>query len=582
MSWQLSLFLVVLVFASCLSFGLSYIVFQSIDKRTAPQLLGILLGCGIWTGTDAVILVSTDRSVILHLHDIGFIGSTLLVLSIFLFALEYTNREQHLTGRNVVALALPFIVVLVLVFTEQLLGHGLIRADYQLVWMGDFLVLIPEWGPAFTIDVLYSYALLGATLLLFVIEYVREEPRTAYRRQLILLISLMVVPAVASALYIAGATLIDPTGLGLTVTGALIYLLLFRFELLDLVPIARRTAVDNIEHGFMVLDDDGRIVDVNESMAAMVGTSRAALIGSGVETVYDEFPEIRELVEDDVSSFDEGGDSRQDIVIPSDGELRHFDVDVSPVYTSTDRYVGRVVMVRDVTEDRRREEQLRERTELLNQRNERLDQFASVVSHDLRNPLTIAKGYLEMERDRGRPMDYLDEVDDSLDRMEVIIKDVLTLARQTTESIDTEPVDLEDAATESWRMVDTRNGSLSVDSSGRFEADPDRLRRLFENLFRNAFDHGGDDVTVTVGSKPGGFYVEDDGSGIPEEIRESIFEVGYSTSREGTGFGLSIVSAIVDAHGWSVRAAEGSTGGARIEVTGVDDPTISDRSVVEM
>jgi signal transduction histidine kinase len=119
------------------------------------------------------------------------------------------------------------------------------------------------------------------------------------------------------------------------------------------------------------------------------------------------------------------------------------------------------------------------------------------------------------------------------------------------------------------------------------EGDPDRLLHVFENLFRNAVEHGGPDVTVRVGpiSRPAfeagknvgsGFFVADDGPGIPEERRETVFEAGHTTHSEGTGLGLSIVEQFVEAHGWSIRVTESADGGARFEVTGVpgvDAPT---------
>jgi len=98
-------------------------------------------------------------------------------------------------------------------------------------------------------------------------------------------------------------------------------------------------------------------------------------------------------------------------------------------------------------------------------------------------------------------------------------------------------------------MVETDTAELRVDDDLAFKADPARLKRLFENLFRNALDHGGPDVTVTVGAlsdKPG-FYVFDDGPGIPEGDGDSVFEPGYTTREEGTGFGLAIVAEMVTA-----------------------------------
>lgn len=109
-----------------------------------------------------------------------------------------------------------------------------------------------------------------------------------------------------------------------------------------------------------------------------------------------------------------------------------------------------------------------------------------------------------------------------------------------------------------------------VDTKSVIRADESRLRQVFENLIRNSIEHGGGDVTVRVGELADGFYVEDDGPGIPSGERERIFEAGHSTGEDSTGFGLSIVKEIVEAHGWQISATEGAAGGARFEITGVE------------
>jgi signal transduction histidine kinase len=103
-------------------------------------------------------------------------------------------------------------------------------------------------------------------------------------------------------------------------------------------------------------------------------------------------------------------------------------------------------------------------------------------------------------------------------------------------------------------------------------ADRSRLQQLFENLFSNSVAHAGVDVTVRVGLLDGrdGFYVEDDGPGIPETERSTVFEMGYTTDTDGTGFGLAICNQIADAHGWNFGVTEGRWGGARFEVSSVD------------
>ncbi|MFC5279251.1 sensor histidine kinase [Halorubrum rubrum] len=236
-------------------------------------------------------------------------------------------------------------------------------------------------------------------------------------------------------------------------------------------------------------------------------------------------------------------------------------------------------------EDRTRELEANERE--LERQNAQLERFAGVVSHDLRNPLSVARGNLELVRDERDDGDRLRAIADAHARMEALIDDLLTLARQG-EAIDaTETVHPAELSRVCWKEFSTGDATLSVEDVPPLAGDPDRLRQLFENLFRNSVEHGstgsraspgdsvehgGEDVTVTVGTLPDrdGFYVADDGPGIPESERERVLESGYSTAEEGTGFGLAIVAEIARAHGWDVRVVESTDGGARFEFSGVE------------
>ena len=205
----------------------------------------------------------------------------------------------------------------------------------------------------------------------------------------------------------------------------------------------------------------------------------------------------------------------------------------------------------------------------LRRQNDRLEQFASVVSHDLRNPLTVAEGHLEHVRTEHDD-ERLEEIDWALDRMDTLIEELLTLARDGDQIGQLEPIDLAALTRNCWRNVATAEATLRADIDRSIQADRGRLRQLLENLIRNAIEHGGDDVTVTVGELDDGFSIEDDGSGIPEGDRESVFDTGYSTSESGTGFGLTIVEQVADAHDWDVTVSESETGGARFEISGVE------------
>ena len=217
------------------------------------------------------------------------------------------------------------------------------------------------------------------------------------------------------------------------------------------------------------------------------------------------------------------------------------------------------------------EQELRDREETLAERNERLEQFASMVSHDLQNPLSIATGRLELYRETGDELD-LDEIEQALTRIEELVTDLTALARYGTTDAERESVSLPELARETWRLIDTRSATLSTEDC-TVTGDRSQLKALFENLFRNAVGHGGPDVTVRVGPLDNGFYVEDTGEGIDPEERDTAFEHGYTTGYSGSGIGLTIVSRIAQAHDWTVSLTESNEGGARFEFRDMTDDT---------
>ncbi|MXR41498.1 GAF domain-containing protein [Halobaculum sp. WSA2] len=219
----------------------------------------------------------------------------------------------------------------------------------------------------------------------------------------------------------------------------------------------------------------------------------------------------------------------------------------------------------------RRRAALGERTESLRRKNERLDEFASIVSHDLRNPLNVARGYVELAIEED-DTDELPAALDALDRMEDLVDATLSLAREGRDVEETEPTDVGDLAREAWAVVDAPAATLVVEDAPTVPADPERLRTLLENCLRNAVDHAGRDVTVVVGATPDGFFVADDGPGIPEGEREAALERGYTTADDGTGFGLAIVADIARAHGWTTELSESADGGLRLTFDGSRQP----------
>ncbi|MFC6826492.1 PAS domain S-box protein [Halopelagius fulvigenes] len=306
------------------------------------------------------------------------------------------------------------------------------------------------------------------------------------------------------------------------------------------------------------IDEDDRIDFVNDAAVSLSGYSREELRGADPSRIVeseedeDEFEKIHRLADaPDDSVRLEGTVQRPD------GSTRTIEANIAPLPTENGEFSGAVGVARDITARKEREEHLK--------------RFASVLSHDLRNPLNAAQAQATLLREaEGVESDYLDTLDRLHERMADIVDDVLTLAREGTTVEDPEPVELRRAVEKAWESTPSDEGTVVVaDELGTVRGDPRRVRRLFENLLDNAVTHAGPDVTVRVEPLPDGFAVTDDGPGIPPEERDSVFEYGYSTAERGTGFGLNIVAEIAKAHGWSVSLGDADAEGTRFEVTGV-------------
>ncbi|WP_459889739.1 PAS domain S-box protein [Halostagnicola bangensis] len=312
-------------------------------------------------------------------------------------------------------------------------------------------------------------------------------------------------------------------------------------------------------------DAEGRLRDVNRRFCDELGYEPEELVGKAVwdlDTTV-EPSEARafwtDLPTNSPRRFEGVLERKDGSTFPVEIHLMRLDLD------GEDRFVA---MDREITERKQREEDLV-------RQNERLNRFASAVSHDLRNPLQIAQGRLTVLRSEVES-EQLDDIDYALHRMETLTDDLLTLARQGSSAISAEPVELAPLVERCWSAVETAAGTLIVETDRTVSADEDRLRQLFENLFANAVEHGGRDVTVTVGQTETGFFVADDGPGIPSAHRDDVFEPGYSTATDGTGFGLRIVEQVVQAHDWEISLADGPAGGALFEISNVESVDESD------
>lgn len=309
--------------------------------------------------------------------------------------------------------------------------------------------------------------------------------------------------------------------------------------------------IERVTDAFFALDSEWRFTYLNSAAEELLDAPAEELIG---QRIWDRFPEAMET-----QFYEEYHQALEE------GEPRSFHARYDPwdrwfaehVYPSEE---GLSIIAHDITEQKKQEEALRHQRD-------QLDEFASIVSHDLRNPLNVAMGRLELVANECNS-EHVEDIDDALDRMRAIIEDLLALAREGEMVTQIAPIDVLEVVEDAWAGVETGNAELRLESELNLYADETQLTRLFENLFHNAIEHGGEEVTVRVGKLEDGhgFYVADDGPGIPPADREAILDRGYSGDEDGTGLGLSIVKRITEAHDWSIGVDESDAGGARLEI----------------
>lgn len=536
--------------------------------RQAVRAFGVIsLLLAIWSIAYVGRMLSPTLSTKLLWTQLAWVGITVAPVAVLAFVLLFTGRTHLVSRRTVGAmLVIPVVTQLLLLTNDR---HGLF---YESVWLytGDSIPFIASRGGAwfYGVHLPYSWGLyFVATVLLVQFAFATNH---VYRNQTIALLFGALFPWVVNGTFLAGVRVhpeLDPTPIAIGVGMSAIAIAVLRVDLLGILPVARETVFDEVETCLFVLDDAERVVDVNAAGEVFL-RSTTGMSWSPGDPAGDVLPP--ELADQYRSESRWGREAEVRVDVAGDDAwyvVRSYRLDHP-------HHSGRIVTVTDITAQKRQQEQLE-------RQNESLERVAGVVSHDLRNPLGVGKGYLSLLADELEGLDlsaaeresirtHVGKIETAHERMDDLVEDVLVLARTGQSAAATDRIDLGTLARDAWTHVDTGDAELEIVDSTTLSGNRRRLLRVFENLYRNAISHGEGTTTVRVGVLEDGFFVEDDGVGIPVDSRRTVFERGVTSDDDGTGLGLSIIRAIVEAQGWEISVAEGEAGGARFEITGVD------------
>jgi PAS domain S-box-containing protein len=592
----IAVILVLVITSAIVSGALALFAWRHRTVRGAAAFAVLMLAVMEWAFSYAPDLSSPELAVKVFWSKVEYLGIVTVPVAWLVFALQYTGRERWLKRRRLALLALPSLLTLPLVWTNE--AHGLIWRSVNLVPHAEFVGWKAVYGPAFWLFTAYSYLLmLAGTVLLF---WTILRAPALYRGQAAGILIGSLVPWISNLLYNVGLNPlpgIELTPLAFSITGMALGWAIFRWRLLDVGPVARDTVFESMNDGVIALDTRYRIVDVNSAACRIVGRTHSELIGQPAALMFSAYSEL-------IERYQRMPEVSEELVVGEAEQQRVFHVRISPLRERTGASVGWLAVLRDITAFKQSEQALYQAKVAAEDANQAKSAFLAVMSHEIRTPMNGVIGLADLLLDTELTLqqrEFARIIRSSGDALLRIIDDILDFSKIEAGQIEIEAhrFGLRECVESALDLVAARAAEKGLDLTCMIEigvpnaivGDSTRLRQILVNLLNNAvkFTEQGEvavsvsSVKCQVSSVNGDltpdtgahdtyelhFAVKDTGAGIPADRMDRLFrsfsQIDASISRQygGTGLGLAISRRLAEAMGGAMWAesqiGEGST-----------------------
>ena len=533
-----------------------YLICRLWDHREQPGgrwFVLALSGSTGWGVCWGLMLLFNGYTLSLLSMNLVIVFVTVTFVGMLFMSIEYTWRT-HIGYRIIAPVLVVPLAVQLLLWTNPL--HGLFWGPETVVNARGVLQL--DHGIGFFLHTGYGYLLVVTSLVLLVVSLV--DRKGLYRKQAALMLVGWLVPAATSVVFVFGmfpTNFLNPTPVGFLVGVSIWGWALFRYRLLRAMPIARRTALREMDEGVLILDEETVITDTNPAAQVMLDTDGDPA-GRRLERVLDPFPSLQ-------SALHGGPVTDQTVAVSSAGDKRFLTVSKTPIEQG-EAAIGWVVALKDQTELMRHEEDLELLREVLGR----------VLRHDIRNKLNVVRmnGELlahrtddNLQKKARRVVDSADDIIETAETARAI--ESLVDADRDRYDIDLVAVvsDTVDWATEKYPMA-----VLEVDTPTEAWVRADEAVTLaVRSLIENAIDHNESPapsvrVAIQTEAETIRLVVEDHGPGITQQERQVFYSRSIDQLNHGSGLGLWLVD-------WVVRNSEASLdidaddSGTRVSVT---------------
>jgi PAS domain S-box-containing protein len=571
MQFQYSPYILPLLVASAISAWIFYYAWQHKKVRHAVLLSLLSLTITEWLIFYALQVAGSNLYTKLLFGEVKYIGVALTPLFWFLFAINYASPNKTLTWRNAFPLSvIPLLTCILSVTTEW---HGLFWSDPQLTFAPGFSDFSVRYGPWYWIHLGYSYLLILAGAII-VFRAVRRS-KGLLRRQAIALIVAVLTPWFGNILYFSGYNPIpylDLTPFAFTISVVSLTWAILGFRLIELAPIARDQIVEEMKEGMIVLDAENRVADINLSAERMIGLSASQVVGKPASEILARWSDL-------VQRYSQSTDVMDEISVSRDGSLIWLELQISPLYDQRNRFLGRVIVMRDITARKEMEHALSDALEKAREASRLKSQLLARVSHELRTPLGGILGFAELLHMNS--FGQLDEsqksatgqIIESATYLDGIISELLDEAQLESDALILNHA-LFSLSHLAQRIKDNMsmrahekglvfNTSLVPDLPASLYGDEQRVYQIIDNLVSNAIKFTSEGrVELDIDRPDTGHWairVSDTGPGIPEDAQSYIFDafrlvnVAITNENRGAGLGLSITRKLVALMGGEIR-----------------------------
>ncbi|RJP15315.1 MAG: PAS domain S-box protein [Candidatus Abyssobacteria bacterium SURF_5] len=342
MTWQYTPYTIPLLLAGGFSGLLAVYIFRTRRTREATTISLLMLAVGIWSFSYGIQLANATAGGQLFWNKVQYLGIVPASFLWLVFALQYSGRNKWLTRQIFSAILLIPLTTIILVWTNEF--HHLFWRTFTLMDMGSFLVKSSERGFWVWIHIAYSYLMIFIGSLLIFERFIASRTYL-YRRQAAALLFFVLAPWAGNILFLLGITPfphLNITPFIFTITSPVLAWGLFHFRLGDLAPVVHATVIESINDGVIVLDDLGRIIEINPAAKTFLGLAPSDGIGIQLK---DAFPDFAEKLKLSNSTFA----LEQEVPLDADTRKGTYDIRISPLIDPAGRLVSRVIVMRDIS-----------------------------------------------------------------------------------------------------------------------------------------------------------------------------------------------------------------------------------------